>query len=594
MYPTEAMRTDVLPNDTYVFEVPGRDLDADTRKRLTQLTKAGQISRQEIVSMVPVLMLDPVLKNKSKCLDMCASPGSKTTQLLELEPKLIVANDFSLKRASILSNRCKNRVRADIISRLIITNHAAQVLPGEVKFDRIVCDVPCTGDGAIRKTPELWRYWQPHLGLELHSRQLQIAMRAARLLDVGGTMAYSTCSMNPIENEAVVWSLLKRWKGELELLDVSDRCPNLKRCPGLLTWKVLNDECEEKNEDRKRFRETMFPPDEDDENRNVLRRCVRLYPHLQNTGGFFVAILRRTKESSNNNEMKPKRKKRRKIESPKPPPRMVPEEVVIKAATQAGLDGVRFANHFKTRLFSFSSTFKKIFALSESASSWLRDNERRCRVVRSGVPLLERSRDGVYEIVQEGVSLLVSFLRPECKVRIPNMTLFLKSGARKENVSLPLGNCVMVDAKDQRAIVARVCVEDIETFEVEEDEDDDDDGDVAQSSSLTLEEKVYQACTSPEALRMTSKQLMDEMFRKFNVRTKQLKEILGGVSVGTFLESRRSSEPVDTSTTISNDEPQHKLRGKLTIKTTRVRVLRPCATWYDRLHADIGASLFKP
>ena len=116
-------------------------------------------------------------------------------------------------------------------------------------------------------------------------------------------MAYSTCSMNPIENEAVVWSLLKRWKGELELVDVSDRCPNLKRCPGLLNWKVLNDECEEKNEDRKRFRETMFPPDEDDENRNVLRRCVRLYPHLQNTGGFFVAILRRTRESSNDDEM---------------------------------------------------------------------------------------------------------------------------------------------------------------------------------------------------------------------------------------------------------------------------------------------------
>ena len=150
----------------------------------------------------------------------------------------------------------------------------------------------------------------------------------------------------------------------------------------------------------------------------------------------------------------------------------------------------------------------------------------------------------------------------------------------------------MVDAKDQRAIVARVCVEDIETFEVEEDEGDED---VAESSSLTLEEQVYQACTSPEALRMTSKQLMDEMFRKFNVRTKQLKEILGGVSVGTFLESRRSSEPVDASTTTtSNDEPQHKLHGKLTIKTTRVRVLRPRATWYDRLHADIGASLFKP
>ena len=82
--------------------------------------------------------------------------------------------------------------------------------------------------------------------------------------------------------------------------------------------------------------------------------------------------------------------------------------------------------------------------------------------------------------------------------------------------------------------------EDEETYEEEEEdeegEEDEDDEVVTESSSLTLEEQVYQACTSPEALRMTSKQLMDEMFRKFNVRTKQLKEILGGVSVGTFLE----------------------------------------------------------
>ena len=399
-------------------------------------------------------------------------------------------------------------------------------------------------------------------------------------------MAYSTCSMNPIENEAVVWSLLKKWKGTLELVDVSERCPNLKRCPGLLSWKVLNDECEEKNENRKRFRETMFPPRVDDEDRAVLKRCVRLYPHLQNTGGFFVAILRKTRRGEEDNERRRKRK-RRKVVSPKPPPETVPDRIVAHAATQAGLDGTRFANHFKTRLYSFSSTFKKIFALSESASSWLRENKRRCRVVRSGVPLLERSRDGVYEIVQEGVSMLVSFLRPERRVRIPNMGLFLKNGARKENVNLPLGSCVMVDSTDRRAIVARVVNEDVETYEVEKEDEEEEEKD----ADVSLEERVYQTCTSPQAMAMTSKQLMDEIFRKFNVRTKKLKEILGGVSVGTFLESRRSS----TATT-NDDAPRssdQRLYGKLVVRTSRVRVLRPRATWYDRLHADVGASLFK-
>ena len=71
-------------------------------------------------------------------------------------------------------------------------------------FDRILCDVPCSGDGTIRKAPDIWRRWTPGNGIGLHPLQIRIALQACRLLKVGGRLVYSTCTYNPLEDEAVV------------------------------------------------------------------------------------------------------------------------------------------------------------------------------------------------------------------------------------------------------------------------------------------------------------------------------------------------------------------------------------------------------
>lgn len=146
---------------------------------------------------------------------------------------------------------------------------------------------------------------QPHLGRQLHSLQLQIASRGASLLAVGGMMAYSTCSLNPIENEAVIAALLQRHP-DLELVDASPLLPGLRRRPGLTSWKVFDDrmrhlrsfEVSQRRRvpkcERRCWRRTMWPPPADSTPAAYLPRCLRLLPHLQDTGGFFVALLRRT------------------------------------------------------------------------------------------------------------------------------------------------------------------------------------------------------------------------------------------------------------------------------------------------------------
>ena len=93
----------------------------------------------------------------------------------------------------------------------ILVNHDGQEFPDfkihdkTVKYDRIVCDVPCSGDGTIRKNPTIWgQKWSPASGNMRHCLQYNIAERCIELLEVNGIMAYSSCAINPIENEAVI------------------------------------------------------------------------------------------------------------------------------------------------------------------------------------------------------------------------------------------------------------------------------------------------------------------------------------------------------------------------------------------------------
>lgn len=610
-----ALMPSAIPGAYVTPKIDRSTLPESIRRALKRGTTSGTLSRQEIVSMVPVLMLDPIVQNQSICLDMCAAPGSKTTQLLEMSPAAVVANDFSLRRAGILTRRCRGRVPAEVAARLLVTNHAAQSIPEIASFDRIVCDVPCTGDGAIRKNQDLWRYWQPHLGIELHTRQLQIALRAASLLAVGGTMAYSTCSLNPIENEAVVAALLRQTHGALELVDVSDRLPKLKRRPGIQDWVVSDDALEPfadyddaqrrlPKRARPRIRKSMFPPKVggvtgDDENealiRSLLPRCVRMYPHLQDTGGFFVAILRKKAEISvthKSHRINKKRKRdeiRRPFSTNKPRLHRVARDTIIIAARSAGLHGEKLWASLGGQLFSWSQSCKRVFFLSDTLSDIYNKSSLRLRSVFAGVLLLEQDRVGGYKIAQEGLEICLDYVRPERLVLLEsrNLQAFLYGQYRpimsdkSDGLNFPLGTYVVKDPSSRRAVVARVAIEEsfeeFSEFEGGSEKPVDKDAKIVESS-MSQEDLIRLECRSQEALAMSSKQLMDSVYRKFKVRTKDLCKILGCSSVGVFLEEQRAQKcSAEGGSNIVTPKRQEKKRCLV-----YSRVLRPCASWIDR------------
>nr|XP_014431094.1 tRNA (cytosine(34)-C(5))-methyltransferase [Pelodiscus sinensis] len=279
---------------------------------LVSETECGNISRQEAVSMIPPLLLN--VNPHHKILDMCAAPGSKTAQLIEMlhadmnvpfPEGFVIANDVDNKRCYLLVHQAK-RLSSPCI---MVVNHDASSIPTlqiDIKgrkealfYDRILCDVPCSGDGTMRKNIDVWKKWTTQNSLQLHGLQLRIATRGVEQLAEGGRMVYSTCSLNPVENEAVIASLLEKSEGALELADVSSELPGLKWMPGIKQWKVMLKDGQwfESWKDvpanrQTQIRPTMFPIEDEEKLKALnLERCLRILPHHQNTGGFFVAVL---------------------------------------------------------------------------------------------------------------------------------------------------------------------------------------------------------------------------------------------------------------------------------------------------------------
>jgi len=323
---------------------PSAQRSAECGPLLAAAQECGVLHRQEWASMLPVLALQAAPDDN--VLDLCASPGSKTLMILDGMYEAaaesaaaggggggggdgegegegeggvsggVVANDVSRTRAVVVARRSRRQERGC----LMVTNCDGRRFPSlrrgkgyKVKFRKVLCDVPCSGDGTLRKNPANWRTWTVREGLSLHTLQRKLLQRGLECLETGGRLVYSTCSLNPIEDEAVVAAALREWPNVDTSEWVQDEAVGE---PGIVDWLVPDASFSltgttystftepalagktPKQLKKALLLESMFAPQESDADyarvAAALRRTRRILPAGAG-GGFFVACFTKAK-----------------------------------------------------------------------------------------------------------------------------------------------------------------------------------------------------------------------------------------------------------------------------------------------------------
>lgn len=178
---------------------------------------AGLFYIQEASSMLPVSALFSADNQPERIMDMAAAPGSKTTQIAARMHNrgAILANEFSASRVKVLHAN---------LSRCGVSNTAMTHFDGRVFgpalpecFDAILLDAPCSGEGVIRKDADALRNWSETSTAEIAATQQDLINSAFHALRPGGTLVYSTCTLNHRENQQVVQWLLEQYPDAVEI-----------------------------------------------------------------------------------------------------------------------------------------------------------------------------------------------------------------------------------------------------------------------------------------------------------------------------------------------------------------------------------------
>ncbi|GMR50873.1 hypothetical protein PMAYCL1PPCAC_21068, partial [Pristionchus mayeri] len=437
----------------------------------------GNVSRQEAVSMIPPLLLKPEAHHH--VLDVCAAPGSKTMQLIEMQHEtdpnpsgFIIANDVDKKRSYLLCHQVLKRMKS---ANCVVICEDGALMPNlkwtdnsVLKFDRVLCDVICSGDGTLRKNPDIWPKWSPQEGLGLHKLQLSIARRSVQQLKVGGLMVYSTCSMNPMEDEAVVAQLLREGKGTLRLVDAHPRLPGLKASRGVSQWKVFDREMTEyatakdiptEGPMTRALTESMWPPTEEEAKTMSLHHVMRLLPHQQDTGGFFVALIERVAEDSDEEkkavEARAPAHKRQKMFKDEPFTFLKKDdERWDDLKSYYGIDDSFPYENLFNRLIEGDNA-RQLFYVNEGVKQFILNNMTSLSIQNAGMKMFGRNENKVekvrYRISQEGVDYLHKFMINQ-KMRIPkeDMLILLRAaGKQDEKGQKALVDMELLKSKDE-------------------------------------------------------------------------------------------------------------------------------------------------
>ena len=191
----------------------------------TQLFREARVAIQDEGSQLVAALVG----RGRRILDCCAAPGGKTAAMATRLPEAeIVATELHPHRATLLRKLAPQQ-------NVEVVTADALALPYGADFDRILADVPCSGTGTLARNPEIKWKLKPEDLLDLQSRQIAILKAAMRHVSPGGRLVYSTCSLEPEENEQVIAASLAG-ASDFKIIPVQNELQRLQES-GELVWK---------------------------------------------------------------------------------------------------------------------------------------------------------------------------------------------------------------------------------------------------------------------------------------------------------------------------------------------------------------------
>lgn len=222
----------------------------------------GNFYIQELAAAHPVdILADSLINTESfLILDMAASPGGKTTQLAEYFPNsFIIANEPTRERLpQLLQN----------LERMGCANIGITLYPGQLYrhqeelFDRILLDAPCSGEWTLFKGTDAVKHWHLKNIKEIARLQTKLLDAALHTLKVGGEMIYSTCSLNLLENEWVLEAMREKYGNAFEILFQKKFWPHIDKTGGFFVAKIRKNKSLEKNTNQKNIEEKVWKKSE--------------------------------------------------------------------------------------------------------------------------------------------------------------------------------------------------------------------------------------------------------------------------------------------------------------------------------------------